>query len=366
MAALCMVWSLCVLALPIGVIGNNFGKVWDEYDQEKQLRKEIAKSETKILEKSQCFIDPLAPSRRLFIELWHDSNMGSEEAANLNHTFIGEASLSELHLPKDDAVSNTLILPVKANPSKAKRKVFGQVTISWTWTPQRKLEEAGVYVAGQLKVQILKAEGLQPLDWKGGVDPFCTVSCYPRSADEDGNLKKEVYKTETVRNDRNPAWNEEAIFDYHWCEAGLEAKKRKEQHIDDSSLGKALLLAHGTVTTEDPCDKIMSQLLVLPRLQDELREMKTMLADLKKAVVPAPSPPGSPPPPQTASPTHLPVRTRRGSGSKKPASTPLGALQDPFQEPDEKNVDQTVPPGEVQNGKNLESIVPGCVDGNLC
>merc|ERR1711871_824878 len=35
-AAIAMVWSLCVLALPVGVIGANFAAVWEEYDSEKQ------------------------------------------------------------------------------------------------------------------------------------------------------------------------------------------------------------------------------------------------------------------------------------------------------------------------------------------
>merc|ERR1719223_304560 len=35
-AGISMVWSLCVLALPIGVIGGNFAMVWEDYDKEKQ------------------------------------------------------------------------------------------------------------------------------------------------------------------------------------------------------------------------------------------------------------------------------------------------------------------------------------------
>merc|ERR1740121_2439198 len=35
-AGISMVWSLCVLALPIGVIGSNFSQVWKEYDEEKK------------------------------------------------------------------------------------------------------------------------------------------------------------------------------------------------------------------------------------------------------------------------------------------------------------------------------------------
>merc|ERR1719171_296462 len=35
-ASLMMVISLCVLALPIGVIGSNFEKVWAEFDGEKK------------------------------------------------------------------------------------------------------------------------------------------------------------------------------------------------------------------------------------------------------------------------------------------------------------------------------------------
>eukprot|EP00746_Dinoflagellata_sp_MGD_P090096 gnl/MRDRNA2_/MRDRNA2_35549_c0_seq1.p1 gnl/MRDRNA2_/MRDRNA2_35549_c0~~gnl/MRDRNA2_/MRDRNA2_35549_c0_seq1.p1 ORF type:complete len:761 (-),score=142.99 gnl/MRDRNA2_/MRDRNA2_35549_c0_seq1:38-2320(-) len=346
-AALTMVWSLCVLALPIGVIGNNFGKVWEEYDQEKQLRSEIAKSELKILEKSQCFIDPLAHSRRLLVEIWHDSNMATAAASSLNHTFIGEVSLTELHLPKDESAHDCISLPLKANLSKAQRKVHGNVTIDWKWTPHGKLDEEGVYLAGKLEVQVVKAEHLQPLDWKGNLDPFCIVSCYPHSAEPDGTLRMQSERTKTIWNSCNPVWNEAFSFDFRWTEDGLEAKKKKEQHIDDSTLGKALLLANGTMTQEDPCDQIMTQLQVLPRLQDELREMKTMLADLRKIVIPAPPAPLEQ---QPKPPDHRPPAAAGG----------LGALQDPFQEPTEKSAQ-----GQAQNGKSeFSTIMPGCVQNN--
>merc|ERR1711953_441923 len=48
-AGIAMIWSLCVLALPIGVIGDNFGRVWEEYDAEKCIERELKESERKMV-----------------------------------------------------------------------------------------------------------------------------------------------------------------------------------------------------------------------------------------------------------------------------------------------------------------------------
>merc|ERR1712070_244009 len=74
-AGFCMAWSLCVLALPIGVIGGNFSNVWDEYDKEKELERFNIEKEQMMLQRSIAWGDPLHYSRRVLIEVWHDPGL---------------------------------------------------------------------------------------------------------------------------------------------------------------------------------------------------------------------------------------------------------------------------------------------------
>merc|ERR1711879_681008 len=108
-AAISMVWSLCVLALPIGVIGGNFAIVWQDYDNEKRREASIKAAEESMLKKSMAWGDPLHNSRRLILEVWHDP--GDLETYMYQSEFLGEVDcLLELD-PEEPVKARSLRLP---------------------------------------------------------------------------------------------------------------------------------------------------------------------------------------------------------------------------------------------------------------
>merc|ERR1711939_146139 len=107
-AGVFMVWSLVVLALPIGVIGSNFSDVWREYDREKSEEEDNRIQEQNMLKKSVAWGDPLFFSRRVLIEIWQDigSIVGTKLASHeYESEFLGEADC-ELEIDPFKAVTN--------------------------------------------------------------------------------------------------------------------------------------------------------------------------------------------------------------------------------------------------------------------
>merc|ERR1719353_2502158 len=76
-AGVTMVWSLCVLALPVGVIGANFAAVWDEYDSEKHDEEELRQNQQSMVRTALVHIDPLSAARRVYLAVYHNSRMPS-------------------------------------------------------------------------------------------------------------------------------------------------------------------------------------------------------------------------------------------------------------------------------------------------
>merc|ERR1740130_2074734 len=87
-AGIAMVWSLCVLALPVGVIGANFAAVWHEYDSEKLDETQLRRNQITMVKDAIAQIDPVSSSRQLYIAVYHNSGM---PAGPDNNVFIGEA-----------------------------------------------------------------------------------------------------------------------------------------------------------------------------------------------------------------------------------------------------------------------------------
>merc|ERR1712216_930141 len=90
-AGIAMVWSLCVLALPVGVIGMNFADVWKEIDEEKKEEADMRKSRVGMVRNALVNLEPISVSRILYVALYHNSKLPNKEN---NDTFIGEADCS--------------------------------------------------------------------------------------------------------------------------------------------------------------------------------------------------------------------------------------------------------------------------------
>lgn len=240
-AGVSMAWSLCVLALPIGVIGTNFRLAWEEFDREKDLATWNAIKEKTMLKRSIAWGDPLHYSRQILLEVWHDpdppvkgkcddpdfpvmgkSGMESDSQAE----FMGEVAFElEVTRGSQEVVHRTFCAPLESNLEKARRRVRGVLTFEYTWTPDvsgSELEDALLF--GKLEVTVVSGDDLIAIDWKGSCasDPYVVVVAYPKSPPEDGKVEPVWYKSETEADTSTPAWNFKCDFDVHWTGIGTQ------------------------------------------------------------------------------------------------------------------------------------------------
>jgi len=303
-AAISMVWSLCVLALPIGVIGGNFSQVWDEYDTEKAKEKENLMQEAIMVKKSAAWGDPLQNSRRLVLELWHDSGLPLTEG-NYQAEFMGEV---ETFLDLTERCKNRKVIePLTANFAKAHRNVTGLLTFEYSWEPNA-LSGPDVLVNGKLEVRGVKADNVISIDWKGGClsDPFVKVIANPGPPSKDAtSAKSGIQRSKTVHDTTCPQWDEIFTFEILWRQAATEMLQvdAMKQSIMPKTLSKSRTFGtsqHGSDETDDPSGGMedfanagaltpesRSELCrnTIPDLQMEIGRMKTALPQLQTEIV---------------------------------------------------------------------------------
>lgn len=180
-AAVAMVWSLCVLALPIGVIGSNFSDVWEEYDREK-TEEEISHRQQEIMvRQSIAWGDPLMLAKMVLIEVWHTTGLSSGEHADTSRCeFLGELECKLEIDPWEPTHHKVVGAPLTPNWNKAKRRVTGMVAFEYSWTPDRKgdtsesCSDDEILVRGTLELCRFRATGLLNIDYKRQVSrtPF--------------------------------------------------------------------------------------------------------------------------------------------------------------------------------------------------
>lgn len=292
-ACLTMVWSLCVLALPIGVIGTNFSMVWDEYDTMKRKEVAMRKREETMLRQSVAWGDPLHYSRKLLIEVWHDAGLfvGNDPLRHdaLRAEFLGEVDFT-MELPPGEPLKRRCSQPLAANREKARRKVSGRLTFEYSWEPRTKSHPDGV-LEGRLQVTVVKAEDLLNIDWKGsGVsDPYCLVIAYPTIA-TDGSIDTVTHRTETIMDSTNPSWDQTVHFDVCWTrdasQNGLvaemrhisrEISKRGQCHDRNDVVADAGGAVRAAVT-------VSQHAKVLPQLREEVERLKETVPRLHKEI----------------------------------------------------------------------------------
>lgn len=310
-AGLAMVYSLCVLALPVGVIGANFNEVWKDYDDERTVERELKDSEETLMKMVLEKMDPLVCCRRLMLELYHNSQMFSGE----NDIFLGEAEV-ELDLSPDRATPNPprkLELLLKENRAKSDRKVGGCVYIDYTWTPQFPLQP-GVAMAGQLVLTVLKAAHLVRLDWKnsGLSDPYVVLTLHPKSPTKSGISAAQVERTFTVYDEVEPEWNVSFTFELIWHCEPLKPSGDTKTDVQ-SGLGNDDDSPHnsdkksGDVSVEEDfffqipsIRRDVAELQsIIPRLQIEVQCLRQSASDILEQLGVAPVPSMSTPQMQT-------------------------------------------------------------------
>jgi hypothetical protein len=220
-AGVSMAWSLCVLALPIGVIGNNFSQVWIEYDKEREKEKWDRIKEEMLLKRSIAWGDPLHYSRRILLEVWHDLGLPDDGQGSQQTEFMGEVDFT-MDLPAKDPRSEKITCHLTPNYEKANRRVRGTITFEYRWRPAEKYNEDALLV-GTLEVLVLQGSDLISIDWKDtcSSDPYCKIWAYPKSPEKtDGNVEPVCYRTDTVWDTSNPRWDFSASLEVNWTRAG--------------------------------------------------------------------------------------------------------------------------------------------------
>lgn len=220
-ASLSMIWSLGVLALPIGVIGGNFCQVWQEYDSEQLRNDEDRLFQELVLRKSLAWSDPLYYSRRLCIEVWHYSGLHGEDIT-VHSDFMGEIDTMLEVSPTEQIRNRRVRLPLRSNLEKARRTITdGWLTFDYSWFPCEHLCE-GIVLQGRLEVTLVRADNLMRIDWGCGsvADPYCVVLSHPHCPTAEGDIDEVAMYSNVMVDTINPEWHQTLSIDMKWTEEG--------------------------------------------------------------------------------------------------------------------------------------------------
>mmetsp|Transcript_26911 Transcript_26911/g.52748 ORF Transcript_26911/g.52748 Transcript_26911/m.52748 type:complete len:740 (+) Transcript_26911:119-2338(+) len=235
-AVITMLFSLVILALPVGVIGGTFSTVWDDYKTGRKNAARNTEVEMHYITKEIQRLDPARLNKLMLIEVWHEK----EGDGDLNDRpddskYMGEAIL-RLELPHDKEVTKTYKVRLNSNPEVGQRTVTGSIVVKYEWKPGstdpkaraaspdsqddgRVVQWASSFqLSGQLKVTLVQADRLVNLDFSsryGGPNPFCTVLCHPMSP-QDGCHREVIWRSPSVKHTCNPKWDASHTFDFRW------------------------------------------------------------------------------------------------------------------------------------------------------
>lgn len=233
-AVLTMVFSLVILALPVGVIGGTFSAVWEDYKEKRQQMAKKIEDEMHYITKEIQRLDPARLSKIMLIEVWHEREGDSESTERPDESkYMGEAII-RLEMPYDHKVTKIHKCRLVANPDIGQKTVTGSITVKYEWDPSGDMGgsdgKAGVRCAspdsrasdyqltGKLKVTLVQGDGLVNLDFSSrstGPSTYCTVLCYPMSP-QNGCHREVIWRSPAVKKSCNPKWEASHVFDVRW------------------------------------------------------------------------------------------------------------------------------------------------------
>jgi len=245
-AVLCMVWSLVILALPVGVIGGTFTKVWDDFNKNKKIEAEDTRREMVYVAHAIQRIQPAEVSRLLLLQVWNDDGQFNSMPVS-PEDFMGEVKL-ELDLPANTEIKGKeMRLQLQSNPQIVKRDITGFLTVRYDWFPTEpgtdldRTEEAHdgssgssagttysssefkKLLHGTLRLQIIRADDLINTDWGHhycSSSPYVLALCYPTSPAPEAHLHPVVWRlgctSPSAQHTLNPIWQCEKTFNYLW------------------------------------------------------------------------------------------------------------------------------------------------------
>jgi voltage-gated potassium channel len=232
-----MIFSLVMMALPIGVIGGTFATVWEEVQETRERSKAERKGQGGIIKASFQRFEPFATmSKLMLIDVWNERFPIAESGGVLDPNsstrplkgdFMGQVRL-ELNLSQERAASEELTLPLQSDYETVTRDVTGQLTVRYEWTPEEPPKERGdlqesegPLLVGTLKMTISSASNLLNLNLGKPSNcfsnPYCMVLCYPKSASVCGDLVQPcIWRTPSVDNNLHPEFNFSHDFHFAW------------------------------------------------------------------------------------------------------------------------------------------------------
>jgi hypothetical protein len=253
-AASLMLFSLVILALPVGVIGGTFSKVWEEYDEQKKtleanLREENIKV-TKAFEK----INPVYLSNQMLIEVWnqrfYERPLREGQLRPHRAEFLGQAKITLDN--RNGYQFHSLTLPLQANADIVDRPVQGSLSFEYEWTPEpvspdcsptndleesvtemkktisrRRTSDVEAALKGSLRYRLKAGTDLLNLNLHSASNPFVLVFCYPDApaADQSALLMPCVWRSPTVKQNVNPKWDVQHTFHYDWTMPGQSSSR---------------------------------------------------------------------------------------------------------------------------------------------
>jgi len=229
-AVVTMVFSLVILALPVGVIGGTFIQVWEEYKKERSIMLEESDKEMTCVTLAVQKLEPWRLSTLLMVEVWHSSHPDStiprqqesmQRRPPASH-FLGQAIL-QLDLPNNRQTSHEVRMKLCNDGEPMKRCISGSVTVKYNWEPHQdhQTRPQGTQhfeLMGQLELTVVQAEGLTNLNFAhhgGASNPYCTVLCYPESPKVE-QLSPWIWRTRAKTGSCNPQWTETKTIPYLW------------------------------------------------------------------------------------------------------------------------------------------------------
>jgi len=290
-----MVFSMVVLALPVGVMGGTFSQEWERFQREKAEKVAFEAEEMVYITQAMTRLDPTRLSRLLLLEVWneHPRIPREEKSRPPASTFMGEAQL-ELDLPPDRPVFKEMRLTLCDNPRIVKRRVTGSILVKYDWRPTSpdkpavSKDPAASPLQGTLEVSVLEGRNLINLHCAGGTsNPYVTIMCFPSYSDFTGP-QAFFWRMPTLRNKLNPLFHMSCSVDFDWA---------SEENLDNQSGG----LPEGTSRRDgdDPAasdataatprvDEAIAAVQALARefaaSRDEMRQVTALLGPLDDVV----------------------------------------------------------------------------------
>jgi hypothetical protein len=239
-AAICMMWGLVILALPVGVIGGTFTQVWHDFAHLKKVEAEQLRAEMVYVASAVQRVQPQIVSHLVLIQIWDEDGSDPTRLPNNPESFMGEVKL-QLELPQDRPFTRELKLPLRGNHKICQRTISGYVYARYDWTPSPSpapQQTSASSISGTLVFHTRGATGLINTDWshaQGRSSPYALVVCYPNSPPGGDDLTPMVWRSAVVDQSLNPSWDCHETIEYLWQDAdaqpGQSTRVRRESRM---------------------------------------------------------------------------------------------------------------------------------------